>query len=680
MKPVAKSRSLPHLAGLDGLRAIAVLAVIAYHARLPWARGGFLGVEVFFVISGYLITSLLLVEWQGSGHIDLWAFWLRRARRLLPALWLLLLATLVYAVLFLPGEVASLRGDALAALAYASNWRLIFGHKSYFETVGRPSLLQHLWSLAVEGQFYLIWPLLLAAALPLCRGRSRRLLLPMVAAGLGSSLLMAGLYRQGADPSRVYYGSDTRAAALMAGAALAAILPPSGVARERRSLLERARAWLASWLLDGLGLLGLLALAGCCIWLSEYQPLLYRGGFALVSLAATAVIAAIAWPGARLLPAMLAWRPLRWLGERSYGIYLWHWPIFALTRPGLDVPLSGWPLFALRLSATLIVAGLSYRYIEKPIRSGALARAFRAPPRQAAGSGPWWLLRWGAVTAAVVGPLLLIVPSVVSAQPPTPPPYLAVAAIDTFSDRQAPASLPTLAVPATFLVTATPAPVVLAAVPAEAEWSMAHVSATQVAGRRATLVAPPPAAATSGAAALPTSLPTPDAAPPRHLPTPEPPMLSAVGDSVLVGAAEQLQATLQEAGISVAIDAACGRQVAAGIEVLREREAANQLGQAVLIELGNNGPFNSTQFDEVMKALGKERRVIFVSVKVPRDWEEDTNKAITEGVKGHANARLLDWHAASADHPEYFWEDGIHLCPEGAKAFAQMVLDALNAP
>src|ERR671916_2581975 len=213
---------LSYSPGLDGLRALAVIAVLLYHAELPFIPGGFLGVEVFFVISGYLITALLLAEWQKRGRIDLKTFWIRRARRLLPALYVLLVVCLAYAVVFLPGEVAGLRGDVVAAFGYVTNWYLIFGQESYFEAVGRPSLLKHLWSLAVEGQFYLIWPPVLAFGLAIgaTRPRRRRTLILGLAGAVASAVAMALLYQPGVDPSRIYFGTDTRANGLLCGAAL----------------------------------------------------------------------------------------------------------------------------------------------------------------------------------------------------------------------------------------------------------------------------------------------------------------------------------------------------------------------------------------------------------------------------------------------------------------------------
>lgn len=223
-KPPDASTRLPYLAGLDGLRAIAVISVLLYHAQFGWAIGGFLGVEVFFVISGYLITSLLLAEWREREGIDLKHFWMRRAKRLLPALFALIAVTTLVAVIFLPDEVASLRGDVLSALAYVTNWNFIFGQKSYFETIGRPSMVQHLWSLAVEEQFYLVWPLLFVGGMKIF-GRKR---FPVVVVGgaVTSVVLMWVLYTPGGDPSRVYYGTDTRASGILIGCALAFVWSP----------------------------------------------------------------------------------------------------------------------------------------------------------------------------------------------------------------------------------------------------------------------------------------------------------------------------------------------------------------------------------------------------------------------------------------------------------------------
>jgi peptidoglycan/LPS O-acetylase OafA/YrhL/CubicO group peptidase (beta-lactamase class C family) len=327
-----------------------------------------LGVESFFVLSGFLITSLLLAEWRRNGRVDLSAFWLRRARRLLPALFLMLAGTLALVSLLLPDQTTKLRSDLLAALAYVINWHLIFSQQSYFDPMVRPSLLQHLWSLAIEEQFYLLWPILFAVGMRYLRPSG--LLRAALAACAASMGLMALLYQPGADPSRIYYGTDTRAGGLLLGAALALAWTP---AQPPAANDQPASRWI-----DPAGVAALGALLACYIWLYDYHPLLYRGGFALVALATATTIVAATHPRARLLPRTLGWRPLRWIGLRSYGIYLWHWPIFLLTLPYQDVPFDGLPLLALRLTIVIGLAELSYRFVELPIRHGALERAWRA--------------------------------------------------------------------------------------------------------------------------------------------------------------------------------------------------------------------------------------------------------------------------------------------------------------
>ena len=365
-QPRRGAAGLPYFPALDGIRALAVIAVLFYHAGLNiW--GGFLGVESFFVLSGFLITALLRAEWQQSGRVDLRAFWMRRARRLLPALFLMLAGTVVLANVVLDRPAVGLRDDILAALGYVMNWRLVLSNQSYFDPSVRPPLLQNLWSLAVEEQFYFAWPLLFIAGMRFLRPAG--LLLATIATAFASALLMALLYQPGFDPSRIYYGTDTRVAGLLLGAALAMVWAPwRDQARPRRGLGP---------LLDTAGLLAGAGLISAYLWLYEYHPLLYRGGFAMTAFGTAVVVAASTHPRACLVPAILGWRPLRWIGQRSYGIYLWHWPIFIVTQPYRDVPIGGWPLVALRLAIVGAVAALSYRFVELPARGGAIGRGWR---------------------------------------------------------------------------------------------------------------------------------------------------------------------------------------------------------------------------------------------------------------------------------------------------------------
>jgi peptidoglycan/LPS O-acetylase OafA/YrhL len=352
------SKRLPYMPGLDGLRAIAVLAVFVYHFHNGggWLPGGFLGVDVFFVISGYLITSLLLSEFRKEGRVDLVAFWLRRARRLLPAVGVLIAVVMVAGAFFDLGQISTLRGQALASMAYVTNWDLIFSHQSYFEQFARPSLFRHLWSLAVEEQFYLLWPLVFAACMT--RFGHHRLVVGVIAGAVASSLLMAILFDP-ENPNRVFYGTDTRATPLLMGVALAFFWHPE--------MLKAKTGKLAPVALDIVGAVGLAMVVITFMTVHDYDIGLYHGGFLLLSLWTALLIAALAHPAASI-GRMVGNPGMRWLGLRSYSFYLWHWPVLELTRPGIDVPLHGPVLFALQLGATLALADLSYRYVEQPFR------------------------------------------------------------------------------------------------------------------------------------------------------------------------------------------------------------------------------------------------------------------------------------------------------------------------
>jgi peptidoglycan/LPS O-acetylase OafA/YrhL len=361
-KPVGHSQR--YMPGLDGLRAIAVLAVIAYHLNPAWAPGGLLGVGVFFTLSGYLITDLLLGQREATGRLQLGDFWLRRARRLLPALFLMLAVVVAWVTLLDRSLLPGLRGDVLAAFGYVSNWWNIVREASYFARFGPPPPLDHLWSLAVEEQFYLIWPWLLWLGLRYIPWRYTLAGLTLAGAAL-SAAAMALIYQPGVDPTRIYEGTDTRAFGLLIGAALAMVLPSRGLRAERINYGSRL-------LIDGAGVVGLVVI-GILIWqTSEYSPFLYKGGIVLLSVATVLVLTALVHP-ASWLGVAVGWRPLRWLGVRSYGIYLWHYPIIVLTAPGPQQRIS-LSLEVLQGVATIFVAALSWQFFEEPIRRGAIGR------------------------------------------------------------------------------------------------------------------------------------------------------------------------------------------------------------------------------------------------------------------------------------------------------------------
>jgi len=348
--------------GIDGLRAVAVGSVLIYHLGASWLPGGYLGVDVFLVISGFLITSLLLSEREGTGRIDLRRFWIRRARRLLPAVLVMIAVVLVAMLVLHPGEVSRLRGQVVAAVLYVVNWQFIYADVPYFDRFGRPSVFLHLWSLAIEEQFYLVWPPILAVGI-IALGR-RALLVAVVALAAGSTALAWIMWRPFTDPSRIYYGTDTRAVALLAGVALAlipwALRDRSGWPPAARRVLEVVGWCCAAGLLVAMLTLG------------DLDERLYRGGFLVVALLTAGVVAVLADSTAPMARAA-AWAPLVWIGLRSYSIYLWHWPVIMLTRPDVDVPLDGAPLVALRVALTMAAAMASYRFVEVPFRRHGIA-------------------------------------------------------------------------------------------------------------------------------------------------------------------------------------------------------------------------------------------------------------------------------------------------------------------
>ena len=631
-----------YLPGIDGLRAIAVLAVLLFHGDVTAVTGGFLGVEVFFVVSGYLITLLLLREFERDGRFRLRAFWGRRLRRLLPAAGVVVLASLAYALAFLPEEVSGLRGDALSAAGYATNWWLVFGNQPYFETLGRPSLLQHLWSLAVEEQFYLVWPIVFLALLKLL-GR-RGALLVTVLAMAGSYALMAALHDPAVDPARLYYGTDTRAGGLLAGAALAMAWDP-GKARAGGTGTRLA--------VTAAGCAALLAIGWAFLTIDASTGWLYPWGFVIIAAGASTSIVAATHPGSKGLPRLLGSGSMRWAGTRSYGLYLWHWPLFVLTRPGVDVPFDGLDLLAGRLALAALAAEVSYRFVEQPFRAGAVSRTFRS----AFGRAP---IRARLLAASGGLSAFALVFTAFHAPDATVPYYLAeggfhgVVGAPLVGVEPASSLVPFVEVPPDAESGATPE------VPAAAS-----ASAGDEATPEATAVpAQEPATATVPA---PTSAPTPPPPPP---PTSAP--IFAVGDSVLMGAAPYL-------GVcgTVEVDAQVGRHVGEVVRILQGRRASGRTEDVVIIHTGNNGPLSIDQVDAMVEAAAGAK-VVLVTVRVGRPWEAGNNEIIRSAAARWGNVRVADWYEATEGHGELFHSDGIHVGAAGGQLYATVVAWAMN--
>ncbi len=380
---MSRRTSLPHIGALDGLRGVAVIGVMLFHSEL--LRGGYLGVDLFFVLSGFLITSLLLAEHRETSDIALGAFWARRARRLLPALGLMLAGVLLYTAVFAePTALLRIRDDALGTIGYVANWRMVFAKQSYFDLFLDHTPLEHTWSLAIEEQFYVIWPLLFLGIAAVARRRLVPVVLGVsVVLGLVSTGLMAWLYDP-ANTSRAYFGTDTRSGALFTGIALAAAIALWGHVRgdAARILLEAAAIVAA----------GVLAFMWSRVGFES--PRLYRGGFLVAAVAAALVLAAAAHPRKGPIAMVLDFGPLRWFGLVSYGLYLWHWPVDVLLD-GERTGLHGWYLFAVRSAVAIAIAAASYYLLELPIRRGA-------------GSPAKWRLATPLLAAALVASTLVV--------------------------------------------------------------------------------------------------------------------------------------------------------------------------------------------------------------------------------------------------------------------------------
>lgn len=614
--------TIGYMPALDGLRALAVVAVVLYHGEIGGLPGGFLGVEVFFVISGYLITSLLIAERQRTGATAYLAFWARRARRLLPALFALVGVVAVVWSLLHHDELARVRGDMVGALTYVTNWYQIIVQQSYFEAIGRPSPLRHLWSLAVEEQFYIVWPVALAVIHRVTRGRRQQMLLITGALALVSAVYAVVLFQPGVDPSRVYYGTDTRAAGVLLGAALAIAVPP---------WLMRARIHRnAMRTITIIGAVGLAGTVMMFMWVNEFDSFIYQGGFILLDLLTLAVIVSLVHPCRTIWSRFFALGPLLWIGRRSYGIYLWHWPIFVLTRPHLDIPMSGWSLLGLRLALTMAVAEVSYRFVEMPVRDGALGR--------------WWAKRsqpGGLVAprarrpAMVAGVLAMgILALVLMARPP----HESLAGVDltgAVTDSLGNVVDETTSVPNSAAPTTTVATVVVPVTP---------------------------------------SAPTTTAAPAPIAPSGAGGSVTAIGDSVLLGARTAVRTALP----GVTVNAEVGRQFNVLPGVIRSLAGAGSLRSSVVVHLGTNGPPTEADLKKSLDALSGQRRVVLVTTSEPRSWQDLTNQRIRAAAAGRPNVVVADWNAAASGHPDYFVADGVHLSVAGAAAYANTISAALR--
>jgi peptidoglycan/LPS O-acetylase OafA/YrhL len=366
---MATTRGIQHIPAIDGLRAVAVTAVIFYHLGFSWIPGGFLGVDLFFVISGYVITRLLLDSIERSGGLDLRGFYKARARRLLPPMIFMIVVTGFYITIWAQDSVRRFITDVPFALTGTINWWLVAKEQDYFEAIGRPPLLQHTWSLAVESQFYLIWPIILLLVLK----RFGKKIIPFAAlliALVSASLLFYVSLQLDAssDVSHIYFGTDTHSVGLFLGSALAVSWIPQNFKSE---VSKRAQNFV-----DFIGVFGLIGILASFLLIDESSPTAYKIAFPLAAIFGVAIITSIVHPASRFAP-ILQNRVLLWVGERSYAIYLWHWVVFQISRPSVDIEGEDWALIAVRILIVLALADISLKLVELPIRSGAVEYWFK---------------------------------------------------------------------------------------------------------------------------------------------------------------------------------------------------------------------------------------------------------------------------------------------------------------
>ena len=368
---MATERSIRYIPAIDGLRAVAVIAVMLYHLGFQWIPGGFLGVDLFFVISGYVITRLLLDSIQRSGGLDLRAFYVARIRRLLPPLVFMIITTTIVVGFWAPDTMRRFLGDTPFALFGGMNWWLVFRETDYFEAIGRPPLLQHTWSLGVEAQFYLVWPLILLLVLRYFGKNKIPGAALLIAAFSGIALLVVSLQIDAASTSKVshvYFGTDTHSIGLFLGAALAVSWIPQNL---QETVTRKAQDFI-----DGIGIVGFLGIIAAFLFIDESDPTLYKIAFPLAGLCGCAILTSIVHPASRFAP-ILSSKPFVWIGERSYAIYLWHWVVFQVTRPDYDLEGSQWALYALRVLIVFALADISLRLVELPVRTGLIDYWFK---------------------------------------------------------------------------------------------------------------------------------------------------------------------------------------------------------------------------------------------------------------------------------------------------------------
>lgn len=628
-----------HIGGLDGLRAIAVLLVLIYHLAPQSLTGGFLGVDVFFVISGFLITTLLLREVRKTGRIRLIPFWQRRARRLLPPLALVVLVSTTLAYLVDRDLLVGIGKQLLGTIFFVSNWVFISSGTDYFAQ-DTPELFRNTWSLAIEEQFYLVLPLF-ALLLVTLRSRSTRGL-PLLILGVISAGFMAGMAADGIDPTRIYFGSDTHSFGLLWGAALAVFAEP----KERTSEpIGRG----AQVLTTGVALIAGVAFLWLAFTVKEASLESFTGGFQLATLLALAIIWAITRPGAAI-GRWLDCRPLRWIGERSYGIYLWHWPLLLIVTAALKNVTGGSAPTALVIiitaTATFGLAALSYTYVEQTVRRAGIRGALRIMRLRTSRT-----TRQSIIGIAVLAVVLVTVPVTAVAVAVAPE---RTSSADVIARGEAELKEQQ------------------AAVEARAASEALEANAKKDSDTENSHTAAPSLGATGEkpAARGEKSQPRPAAVPVEVTGAD----ITAVGDSVMLASYPELSARFT--GIDV--DAAVSRGMNVGADIIEERAANGTLRPVVLVGLGTNGPVDQEDMQRILDVAGPQRYVVFVDAYADREWIPQVNTDLESFAAAHRGVVTAPWAKMVDGVPDALAGDDIHPNPSGGEIYADAAADAFG--
>lgn len=601
-----------YIKGLDGLRALAVIMVLAYHLKIPFAKSGLLGVTVFFVLSGFLITRILITEIEETHTIDLKNFWVRRIRRLIPAV--LSMAVVIIFVSAVVNRVVFTKGckDFVASVLGFNNWWQIFNKVSYFEAAGAPSPFTHCWSLAIETQFYLIYPLVLLLLARVVRGRKKRgKVFAIVSALLTvvSMILMAVLYNPNGDPSRVYYGTDTRAFALLIGA-LAAI--------QLEYRIIKVKLPRKIWAL--IGSISLIVLTCMMVFISSYSSFLYYGGQAIVSLLTAFVVYAVT-VSRSMLNKILGHNALKWIGDRSYSIYLWHYPIIILISGGKK---SAWWIMIIEIVLSVVLAELSYRFIETPIRHGIIGEYINIinsePTNKRERKRQIQVARRSMKVmsfATIVGAALILCMIFVPKK----------STLDAVAKREKKAN-------ETSELTQKKLEEQKASKDKNIEDSKNDMTDEELLDSLNILL---------------------------------------IGDSITLDVTDYFYKVLPNS-IS---DTEIGRSTLTGCDIYQNYIDSNGWdGDGVIFALGTNGPMYDTL--ATMREKAGDKPLFLTTVHAPtEDYESENNQEIRDFVENNDNTYLIDWYTASLDHPEYFDLDDMHLLPTGAEAYANCIRESV---